>query len=160
LADLNKTISTDIAVRFEKLARVVHELADPLTESQLWTKPFSFGNSVGHLLLHLTGNLSYYIGAQIAGTGYVRDRPREFTESAPPSKQEVLMKFDETVNLVVRTIRSQSAEDWSASYTAVNSDARDRFEMVLQCVTHLHHHIGQLVYLSFELNRKDRSNQK
>ena len=70
------------------------------------------------------------------------------------------MKFDETVNLVVRTIRSQSAEDWSASYTAVNSDARDRFEMVLQCVTHLHHHIGQLVYLSSELNRKDRSNQK
>lgn len=156
MADLNKTISTDFAGRFEKLARVVHELADSLTDSQLWVKPFSFGNSFGHLLLHLTGNLNYYIGAQIADTGYVRDRSREFTESAPPSKQEVLGKFEEAVNLVVRTIRNQSAEDWSLPYSAVNSDARDRFEMVLQCVTHLHHHIGQMMYLSFELRSEDR----
>ena len=157
MADLNKTISIDLAARFEKLAGVVHEFAAPLTESQFWAKPFPFGNSFGHLLLHLTGNLSYYIGTQIAGTGYVRDRPREFSESAPPSKQEALKKFDEAVNLVVRTIRSQSAEDWSAPYSATNADARDRFEMVLQCVTHLHHHIGQTMYLSFELNGKDRS---
>jgi hypothetical protein len=156
LADLNKTISTDFVGRFEKLASVVHELADPLTESQLWAKPFSFGNSFGHLLLHLTGNLNYYIGAQIAATGYVRDRPREFAESAPPPKQEVLRRFDEAVNLVVHTIRNQSVEDWSLPYSAVNSDARDRFEMVLQCVTHLHHHIGQMMYLSFELKSKDR----
>lgn len=156
MADLNKTISTDFAGRFEKLASVVHQLADPLTESQLWTKPFSFGNSFGHLLLHLTGNLNYYIGAQIAGTAYVRDRPREFAESALPSKQEVLRRFDEAVNLVVHAIRNQSVEDWSLPYSAVNSDARDRFEMVLQCVTHLHHHIGQMMYLSFELNSKDR----
>lgn len=160
MTDLNKTISTNLTTRFEKLAKVVHEYADPLAESQVWIKPFPFGNSFGHLLLHLTGNLNYYIGAQIAGTGYVRDRSREFTESAPPSKQELLRKFDEAVNLVLRTIRNQSADDWSASYSAVNSDARDRFEMVLQCLTHLHHHIGQLMYLSFALNRKDRSSKE
>jgi hypothetical protein len=26
--------------------------------------------------------------------------------------------------------------------------------MVLQCATHLHHHIGQMMYLGFELKRK------
>jgi hypothetical protein len=43
--------------------------------------------SAGHLPLHLTGNLNYYIGAQIAATGYVRDRDREFTESGSTSQE-------------------------------------------------------------------------
>ena len=34
-----------------------------VAEEQLWTKPFPFGNSIGHLVLHLTGNLNHYIGA-------------------------------------------------------------------------------------------------
>ena len=105
-------------------------------------------------MLHLTGNLNYYVGAQIAGTGYVRDRPREFAEAAPPAKDEVLKKFDEAIELVLRTIRSQSEQDWSKAYTATGVEARDRFDMLLQCATHLHHHIGQMMYLSFALKEK------
>jgi hypothetical protein len=56
--------------------------------------------------------------------------------------------------MVVRTIRSQSAEDWWAAYSAVGADAQDRFGIVLSCATHLHHHIGQMMYLGFELKRK------
>ena len=56
----------------------IRELAAPLSNEQFWQKPYPYGNSFGHLVLHLTGNLNYYIGAQIANTGYVRDRPREF----------------------------------------------------------------------------------
>jgi len=36
----------------------------------------------------------------------------------------------------------------------VGSDARDRFDMVLQCASHLDHHIGQMIYLEFALQRK------
>ena len=153
MADLNETLTTRMSARYTKLAGVVRELAVPLSDEQFWAKPFSFGNSLGHLVLHLTGNLNYYIGAQIAGTGYVRDRPREFAEASRPSKDEVLKKFDEAVSMVVRTIRSQSAEDWSAAYAAVGADAQDRFGIVLSCATHLHHHIGQMMYLGFELKR-------
>ena len=154
MPDLTQTIATDLAARYTKLASVINDLATPLSDEQFWKKPFPFGNSFGHLLLHLTGNLNYYVGAQIAQTGYIRDRPREFTESAPPSKQEALKKFDEAIDLVVRAIRSQSADDWSASYTGAGADARDRFDMVLQCATHLHHHIGQMMYLNFALTGK------
>jgi len=56
--------------------------------------------------------------------------------------------------MVLGAINSQSAEDWSREYIAVGADARDRFDMVLQCATHLHHHIGQMMYLGFELKRK------
>jgi uncharacterized damage-inducible protein DinB len=151
MADLKATIATDLTARYKKLAGAVHEMAAPLSDEQFWAKPFAFGNSFGHLVLHLTGNLNYYIGAQIAGTGYVRDRPLEFSDATRPSKTEVLNKFDQAIAMVLSAIDSQSAEDWSKEYTAVGADARNRLEMMLQCVTHLHHHIGQMMYLGFEI---------
>ena len=151
MTDLKSTIESGLAARYTKLAGVVRELAAPLSEEQFWAKPFPFGNSFGNLVLHLMGNLNYYIGAQIAGTGYVRDRPQEFADATQPSKEDVMNKFDDTVEMVVRTIRNQSAKDWSKEYTAVGVDARDRFEVSLLCATHLHHHIGQMMYLGFEL---------
>jgi len=153
VADVTQTISAALTTRYTRLAAGVRDLAAPLSEDQFWTKPFAFGNSFGHLILHLTGNLNYYIGAQIAETGYVRDRPREFSEAARPSKQEVMQKFDEAVAMVIQTIGKQSVDDWSKTYSATGADAKDRFEMVLQCATHLHHHVGQMMYLGFELKK-------
>jgi hypothetical protein len=154
VADLENIVASRLAGRYRKLASMVHELAAPLNDEQFWAKPFAFGNSFGHLVLHLTGNLNYYIGAQIAGTGYVRDRPLEFSETTRPSKTEVLKRFDHAIELVIGTIKSQSADDWSKEYSAVGADAQDRFGIVLACATHLHHHIGQMMYLGFELKRK------
>ncbi|MGH9644854.1 MAG: DinB family protein [Terriglobales bacterium] len=155
MTDLKETIASSLAARYTKLGGWVRELAAPLTDEQFWSKPFPFGNSFGHLVLHLTGNLNYYVGARIAGTGYVRNRPQEFAEAARPSKADVLKKFDEAIEIVVRTIRSQSNEDWSEPYSGEGAaDAKTRFDIVLNCATHLHHHIGQMVYLGFELKRK------
>jgi DinB family protein len=154
MADLRTTIASSLAARYTKLAGVVHELAVPLSDEEFWAKPFAFGNSFGHLVLHLTGNLNYYIGAQIAATGYVRDRPLEFSDATRPSKAGVLRNFDQAVHIVLDAINRQSAEDWSKEYSGAGTDARDRFEMVLACATHLHHHIGQMMYLRFELKRK------
>src|ERR1700719_4434817 len=117
MGDFKSTIAAVLTTRYQKLAEGIRELAAPLTEEQFWAKPFAFGNSFGHLALHVTGNLNYYIGAQIAGTGYVRDRDREFTETRHLPKEEVLKSFDEAIEIVRRTVRAQSAEDWSASYS-------------------------------------------
>jgi hypothetical protein len=154
MADLNDTITSSLATRYLKLAGWVRELAAPLSDEQFWTRPFPFGNSFGHLVLHLTGNLNYYIGAQMAATGYVRDRPKEFSDASRAAKEEVLKKFDEAIEIVLKAIRSQSPEGWSSAYSASGADAKTNFEIVLQCATHLHHHMGQMVYLGFEFKRK------
>jgi hypothetical protein len=150
MPELQQTIGLNLTARYKKLGGQVRELAEPLDEKQFWIRPFAFGNSFGHLVLHLTGNLNYYIGAQIAGTGYVRNRPLEFSDDSRPTKESVLQKFDDTIAMVMKTINGQSADDWSKTYSATGSEARDRFEMVLQCLTHLHHHIGQMMYIVFE----------
>jgi hypothetical protein len=110
MTDLKQTIASGLIARYKKLAGVVHELATPLSDEQFWAKPFAFGNSFGHLVLHLTGNLNYYIGAQIAGTGYVRDRPLEFSDAGRPSKKEVLKKFADAIEMVLAAISRQSGQ--------------------------------------------------
>jgi hypothetical protein len=146
--NLNQTIGSTLATRYKKLGGIVRDLATSLSDDQFWTNPFAFGNSCGHLVLHLTGNLNYYIGAQIAATGYVRDRPLEFSNTAHPSKTEVLKKFDEAIAIVISTINNQTADDWSKEYSAAGADADTRFGIVLSCATHLHLHIGQMMYLA------------
>ena len=78
----------------------IHEFTAPLSTGQLWTKPYRYGNSIGNLILHLTGNLNYFIGAQIAQTGYVRHRDVEFGGFGQP-KDELLSAFDQAIEMVV-----------------------------------------------------------
>ncbi len=159
MTDLHATLSTVLSNRYAANAARVRELAAPLTNAQFWQKPFPYGNSFGHLVLHLTGNLNYYIGAQIAQTGYVRDRPREFNDPNPPSKDEALHRFDDAVAMVQKTIQAQSPDGWSAAYSGVGSNCSNRLDMIVQCAAHMQHHIGQMIYLNYEHQRRaDQSN--
>jgi len=154
MEDLHRTVERSFAERYTQLADLVRGMAKDLSNEQFWRKPFPFGNSFGHLVLHLTGNLNYYIGSEIAGTGYVRNRDREFTDQDRPPKAAVMKRFDEAVAVVLRALAAQSATDWSKPYTAVREeDAGNRLNLLLRCATHLHHHVGQMVYLCYALNR-------
>ena len=154
MAAVNETVASGLATYYEFVAAQLHKWVDPLSSEQFWRNPYPYGNSVGHLVLHLTGNLNYYIGARVAETGYVRDRDREFTDKQPPSKEEALRRFDSTIALVVSTIQKQKAEDWGKAYTADREpEAADRFQIFLRCAGHAYHHVGQIVYLSRELAR-------
>ena len=151
---LSATLSAGLAGEYRRRAEDLHTSADPLSEEQFWRNPYSYGNSVGHLVLHLTGNLNYYIGAQIAKTGYVRNRDLEFTETRRPPKGEVLRKFDEAISMVIRTLEQQSDGDWTLPYSAEREpEATDRFRAFLHSATHLYHHIGPIIYLSREVRK-------
>ena len=153
--ELSKTVAEGFIHSYRDFARRVHDLSENLSEEQFWTKPYPYGNSFGHLTLHVTGNLNYYIGAQIARTGYLRDREREFKEEAPPSKAEALRRLDEAVAIVVAALESQSAGSWSSAYEAVGAadNVKDRFSIFLRCAAHFHHHVGQMIYLEKELSK-------
>src|SRR5271169_3035359 len=101
MSELSNTVKASLASEYRMRGAEVHKWVQPLSDEQFWSNPFDYGNSVGHLMLHLIGNLSYYIGARIAGTGYIRNRDLEFTESRRPSKTEVLGNFDDAIAMVV-----------------------------------------------------------
>jgi len=153
VASLN-VIQSSFAEYFHIRIRTrVHQLLDPLSNEQIWHRPFPYGNSIGNLILHLTGNLNYYIGAQMAGSGYVRHRDLEFTDHGKP-KDELLRDFDEAIATAVSTISTQSDADWSTPYDAERRDGSTRFAQVLACAGHAYHHVGQIIYLQQELLRE------
>jgi uncharacterized damage-inducible protein DinB len=152
MKDLSETIAAGLEGYYRHVGAELHKWVDPLSEEEFWRKPLSPGNSVGHLVLHLTGNLNYYIGARVAKTGYVRDREREFTETQHRPKSEVLEAFDRAIDMVVDTIRKQSTASWIESYEGKGEpDARDRFTVLLRCAGHAYHHVGQIIYLNREV---------
>lgn len=145
---LSSLVCRSLSAHCKRVSARVHTLVEPLSTEQLWLRPFPYGNSIGHLLLHLTGNLSYYIGAQIAGTGYVRDRPREFADTSRRPKDGVLQDFDRAVEMVLATLAAQHEADWCAPYGGIGAeDITDRLGMFLRCAAHLDHHMGQMIYL-------------
>jgi len=155
VTDLNSAIARDFARYYQEAAQRVHALVEPLSDEQIWTRPYPYGNSIGHLLLHLTGNLSYYIGAEIDGTGYVRNRPLEFADTVHHPKQELLTRFDAAIATVAATLQKQSEDDWTAAYTAKGfEDCGDRFTAFLRCAAHISHHTGQMIYLCKEMERR------
>ncbi len=154
MQELASVVSNTLADYYEEVRARIHTWVVPLTTEQLWRNPYSYGNSIGHLLLHLTGNLNYYIGAQIAGTGYVRNRPLEFNDASKRAKEQVLADFDAAISMVVSTIRAQSGQDWVAPYAAVlEPEAHNRFTVFMRMAAHANHHAGQIIYLSNELTK-------
>jgi uncharacterized damage-inducible protein DinB len=143
--DLTTLVRVALIDELEQLHKEVQQIAVPLSEQQLWTKPVDPGNSIGHLILHLTGNLNHFVGAQLGGTGYVRDREREFTVAQPPSKAVVLANLDAAVATFRRVVDGLSAEQFAAPHPEA------RFGPVLKAllhlVTHFALHRGQMSYL-------------
>jgi len=154
MPELSSVVASTLIAYFEELQKKIHEWTAPISTTQLWVRPHPYGNSIGHLLLHLTGNLNYYIGTQIAGTGYVRHRGVEFNDTQKRPKEQVLGDFDRSVSMVIATIRRQSPEDWTAPYSAEREAvAKDRYTAFTRCAGHAYHHLGQIIYLSKELTK-------
>ncbi len=156
MSNLSSTINGGFSHYFQNFARTVRSLSEPLPEQEFWSNPYPYGTSIGNLVLHLTGNLSAYIGAELAGTDYVRNRELEFSGAAWPTKVDALQALETAIQVVIETLERQSDEDWARPYQAVGvDDVQDRFNIFLRCAVHFHHHIGQMMYTADE-HRKNR----
>jgi len=144
-ADLAALVRAALIGELEALRDAVRTLVEPLSESQLWAKPVEPGNSIGHLILHLTGNLNYFVGAQLGHTGYQRDREREFTEQSPPAKPVLLSNLHAAVATFRRVVGGLTPEQLAAPHPEA------RFGPVLQALVHLVAHFalhrGQMSYI-------------
>jgi len=144
-ADTTDLVKTALIETLEKLRDEVRTLAEPLSEARVWSKPLDPANSFGHLVLHLTGNLNHFVGGQLGGSGYVRDREREFTETRLPSKAEAMKQLDGAVATFRRVVSGLSAEQLAAPHPEA------RFGIVLnaliQLLTHFALHRGQISYI-------------
>ncbi|OXB08762.1 DinB superfamily protein [Flavobacterium plurextorum] len=122
------------------------EIESYQNENQLWAIDKNISNSGGNLCLHLIGNINTYIGAEIGKTGYVRNRPLEFSLK-DISKSELICKIDETILVVNNTLDLLTEEDLNTIYPQIvfEKEMTTGFFFV-HLSTHLAYHLGQINY--------------
>ncbi|HEX8169517.1 MAG TPA: DinB family protein [Thermoanaerobaculia bacterium] len=119
----------------------------PLSDEQLWWRPNESSNSIGNLLLHLTGSLNLYLNRNLGGIDYTRDRAAEFAARGPMPKNEVLAKFDDMVARAERTFDALSAERLSAPSPEPSMHTL-AVEDLINAFGHLAAHTGQIIWIA------------
>ena len=138
---LNSVLATFYERDIRKLAEEINLFQN---EENLWKRQGSVNNTAGNLALHIIGGSNYLFGTILAGTGYVRNRPEEFTRKDVP-RATIVRQLDELSGLVKATI---SKIDLDSDYPIPFDDAtRTNGYVVVQMLAHLNYHLGQVNYL-------------
>jgi uncharacterized damage-inducible protein DinB len=112
----------------------------------IWVISNQIKNSAGTLALHLCGNLRHYIGTILGGTGYVRNREREFADRNVP-KKELVRQIAETRNTVIKTLNSLDSNILSQRYPEkVFEYEMTTGHFLIHLCAHLGYHLGQVNY--------------
>ena len=75
----------------------IERCLEELSEEDIWWRPNEVSNSIGNLLLHLSGNVRQWIISGIGGAPDLRDRDQEFEQRAPISTERLLERLAATV---------------------------------------------------------------
>ena len=115
-------------------------------ETEIWAIDKNISNSAGNLCLHLMGNINTYIGAQLGKTGYIRDRPLEFSLKDIP-KAELIHKIEQTIIVVNTVFDSLTEADLEAIYPEIVFEKEmTTGYFLVHLSTHLAYHLGQINY--------------
>jgi len=129
-----------------ELDRLRKEIELYNTESKIWYIEKSIANSAGNLCLHLVGNLNSFIGKELGGSGYVRNRELEFSLKNVP-RIDLLKMIDDTKRMVESTLDSLSPQQLQDEYPLLVYETKmPTGAFLTYLTTHLSYHLGQINY--------------
>jgi uncharacterized damage-inducible protein DinB len=139
--------STELAALFTRdLARLVRQL-DALDDARLWQVLPGVTNSAGNLMLHLSGNLREFIGRQLGGVPYVRNRPHEFA-ARDVSRSAMQAELVELAAIITGVLERMPATRWDDPFPEnVLGEPLTNRQFVIHLYGHLTYHLGQIDYL-------------
>lgn len=145
--DVTSAVIAEVVQRFDAcVAQIAHCLAQ-LSEEQMWWRPHESMNSIGNLVLHLTGNVRQEIVSAIGGAEDIRKRPAEFAERGPISKGELIAQLREVVSDACNVLSKTSAEKLLEECRIQNSDETG-WSAVIGCTTHFRGHSQEIICLT------------
>jgi uncharacterized damage-inducible protein DinB len=116
-----------------------------LPADALWWRANEQSNSVGNLLLHLTGNVRQWIVMGVGGTPSTRDRASEFAAQDGPATDQLLADLERALDEADAVLARLSAEDLS-SPRSIQGRELTVLEAVYHVVEHFSMHLGQIVF--------------
>jgi uncharacterized damage-inducible protein DinB len=133
------------AMMARDLRALRRELEAYANERDLWRVQPGISNSAGNLALHLTGNLQYFIGTVLNGSGYVRNRDAEFSRRDVP-KAELLREVDAAIAAVALLSKVPDADLAKPFPQPVAGVTLATGDFLLHLAAHFTYHLGQVDY--------------
>jgi len=133
------------AIMTRDLRALRRELEAYADERDIWKIQPGINNSAGNLALHLAGNLQYFIGTVLSGTGYVRDRDAEFNRRDAP-RAELLRQVDAAIAAVALLSRVSDAELAKPFPLPVGGVTLATGDFMIHLAAHFTWHLGQVDY--------------
>ena len=125
----------------------IEKCLDVLSEEDVWWRSHETNNSVGNLLLHLSGNVRQWIVSGIGGKSDTRQRPLEFSERNSIPKEIIWSKLRNAV-----AEASQVLESFPVGQLLENRKIQGFENTALQAIFHVVEHFsmhtGQIIYIT------------
>ena len=125
-----------------------------LSEVEVWHKPNSSSNSIGNLILHLSGNITQYILSALGGEEDNRNRDLEFSERGILDKTGLLSKIKSTAEKAESIIKGLTEEQLLKNYE-VQGFTLSGIAIIIHVVEHYSYHTGQITLLTKLLKDTD-----
>jgi len=125
-----------------------------LSDEQIWWRPNAESNSIGNLLLHLSGNARQWIVCGLGGDTDARDRDSEFAQRETIPRAELLSGLRQTIREVDGTL-AKFDMDSLVEKKMIQGLEVTALEAILHVVEHFSMHTGQIILLTKVLTSSD-----
>src|SRR5262245_19402176 len=88
----------------------LRQCLEQMSEEDIWWRPNDASNSVGNLVLHLSGNITQWIVGGVGKQSVFRNRPAEFSAKGPMPKKELIDRLKQTLE-AADAVLAEIAED-------------------------------------------------
>jgi uncharacterized damage-inducible protein DinB len=124
----------------------IKEAVELLTDEEIWSRSGESNNSVGNLILHLSGNIRQYILSGAGGKPDQRNRPLEFKANGGISRDLLLKELEKTVLEAYHVLATMDPHQLSEEGT-IQSKKQMLCEAIYHSVEHFAYHAGQIIYI-------------
>ena len=125
-----------------------------LNDEQIWWRPNAESNSIGNLLLHLSGNARQWIVCGVGGASDARDRDAEFAQREMITRDQ-LVTLVRTTLADVDTALARFDPDKLLEKKNIQGLEVTVLEAILHVVEHFSMHTGQIILLTKMMANSD-----
>lgn len=150
---LDEFISQSIFRMDESTQRILKCLG-LLPEDAIWQRPNEASNSIGNLLLHLSGNIRQYAISSLSGAPDARVRDAEFAARETEPKSALLERLIQTVEEAKMCMLQLSVEE-SLRERFVQGFQLTGIGIIIHVTEHYSYHTGQIAFWTKILLSKD-----
>jgi len=138
----------------EEFMPKIRTCVESLSEEQIWWRPNDKSNSVGNMVLHLTGNVRQWIIAGVGQTQDIRERETEFSEKGPIPKTELLNGLESTVKEALAVLEKVNLGKL-LEIRHIQVYDTSVLQAIFHVVEHFSGHTGQIIYVTKLLKEED-----